>query len=270
MIKLYLSRWLPLAWTLLPLTAAADETQTEPQTEPQTKPLWEIQARLDGATSPVFSRNIKELLGKKGLERILCGHTVLRMAGFENDKTPERDWIAEIRGVQGMKKILPTEKKGAEYAAWSDDSQTLKLAGPKTNKGQVIEAMVTLKDEVWLSGWIDFNQLKGTGIQSQLLKLAENASFSASGTGDVVTVSLRPVFDSPVTATVVSAWLAKFKDLLQKVNANSPNPQTVCKIDGTAVTIQMDFKEQDLEQLCEKLKHIITKACEENPSYSGH
>ncbi len=260
-MKLRLTRWLPLAWTLLPLTAAA---------EPQTKPLWEFQARLDGATSPVFSRNIKELLGKKGLERILSGHTVLRVAGFENDKTPERDWIAEIRDVKGMKKILPAEKKEAEFAVWSDDSETLKLAGPGTNKGQVIEEIATLKDDVWLSGWIDFNQLKGAGIQSKLLKLAENVSFTATGTGDVVTVTLRPVFDSPTTATAVSSWLTQFQDLLQKENVISLNPQTVCEIDGTAVTVRMDFKEQDLEHLCEKLKSTMTEMREKNPSHPKH
>ncbi len=268
-MKLNFTQWLPLAWALLPLAWALLPLAALGAELP-TKPLWEIQARLDGPTSPVFSRNIKELLGKKGLERILSGHTVLRVAGFENDKTPELDWIAEIRDVQGMKKILPTEKMRTELAVWSDDSQTLKLAGPETNKGKVIEEMVTLKDEIWLSGWIDLNQLKGSRIQSKLLKLAENVSFSATGTGEVVTVTLCPVFDSPATATAVSAWLTEFKDLLQKVDANALNPQTVCEIDGTAVTVQMEFKEQDLEHLCDKLKHIITKAREENPSHSGH
>ncbi len=261
-MKLKLNRWLSLAWTLLPLTAAA--------AEPQTRPFWEIQARLDGATSPVFSRNIKELLGKKGLERIFSGHTVLRVAGFENDKTPERDWIAEIRGMQGIKEILSAEKKEAEFAVWSDDSETLKLAGPGTNKDQVIEEMVTLKDDVWLSGWIDFNQLKGAGIQSKLLKLAENVSFTATGTGEVVTVTVRPVFDSPTTATAVSSWLTQFQDLLRKENVISLNPQTVGEIDGAAVTVRMDFKEQDLEHLCEKLKSIMTGMREKNPSHPKH
>lgn len=260
-MKLKFTRWLPLAWTLLPLAAHGEELPT--------KPFWEIQARLDGATSPVFSRNIKELLGK-GSERVLSGHTVLRVAGFENDETPERDWIAEIRGMQGMKKILQTEKKGAEFAVWSDDSETLKLAGPATNKGQVIEEIATLKDDVWLSGWIDFNQLKGAGIQSKLLKLAENVSFTATGTGDVVTVTLRPVFDSPTTATAVSSWLTQFQEFLRKENVISLNPQTISEIEGAAVTVRMDFKEQDLEHLCEKLKRIMTEMHEKNPSHPKH
>jgi hypothetical protein len=260
-MKLKLTRWLPLAWTLLPLAAHGAELPI--------KPFWEIQARLDGATSPVFSRNIKELLGK-GSERVLSGHTVLRVAGFENDKTPERDWIAEIRGMQGMKEILPAEKKGVEFAVWSDDSDTLKLAGPRTNKGQVIEEIATLKDDVWLSGWIDFNQLKGAGIQSKLLKLAQNVSFTATGTGDMVTVTLHPVFDSPTTATAVSSWLTQFQDLLRKENVISMNPQTVCEIDGTAVTVRMDFKEQDLEQLCEKLKSFMAEKREKNLSHPKH
>jgi hypothetical protein len=261
-MKLKLTRWLPLAWTLLPLAAHGAELPI--------KPFWEIQARLDGETSPVFSRNIKELFGKKRLEQILSGHTVLRVAGFENDKTPERDWIAEIRDVKGMKKILPAEKKGAEFAVWSDDSETLKLAGPGANKGQVIEEIATLKDDVWLSGWIDFNQLKGAGIQSKLLKLAENVSFTAAGTGDVVTVTLRPVFNSPTTATAVSSWLTQFQEFLRKENVISMNPQTVGDIEGAAVTVRMDFKEQDLEQLCEKLKSFIAEKREKNLSHPKH
>ena len=261
-MKLNFTHWLPLACALLPLAA--------PGAELPTKPLWEIQARLDGATSPVFSRKINALLGEKGVEQILSGHTVLRVAGFENDKTPESDWIVEIRGMQGVKEILLAEKKEAEFAVWSDDSETLKLAGPGTNKGQVIEEIATLEDDVWLSGWIDFNQLKGAGIQSKLLKLAENVSFTASGTGEVVTVTLRPVFDSPATATVVSSWLTQFQNLLRKDNVISLNPQTDGEIDAAAVTVRMDFKEQDLEHLCEKLKSIMTKMSEKNPSHPKH
>ena len=261
-MKLNFTHWLPLACALLPLAA--------PGAELPTKPLWEIQARLDGATSPVFSRNIEEFFGKKVLKEIFSGHTVLRMAGFKNDKTPEGNWIAEIRGMQGIKEMFPAENEEAEFAMWSDDSETLKFAKPKTNKGQVIEEMVTLKDEVWLSGWIDFKQLKGAGIQSKLLKLAENVSFTAAGTGDVVTVTVRPVFDSPTTATAVSSWLTQFQDLLRKLNVILLKPQIVCEVDGNAVAIRMNFKEQDLEHLCDKLKHTITKAREKTPSHPRH
>ena len=38
------------------------------------------------------------------------------VAGFANNKTPEKDWIAEIRGVQGIEKILPTDIKLGQNA----------------------------------------------------------------------------------------------------------------------------------------------------------
>jgi hypothetical protein len=260
-MKVNLTRWLPLAWALLPLTAAAEE--------PQKKPLWEIQARLDGGAPPVFSRNIKELLGEGGLERVLSGHTVLRAAGFENDKTPESDWIAEIHGIKEVKEILSTDKLGTKCAAWSGGPETLMLAGPAANKGQAIEEIATLKDDIWLSCFIDMDQIKKDGVKSRLLKLTKNLSFTANGTGEVVTVTLRPLFDSPATATTVSNWLVEFQNLLRKVDINSQNPPIVCEKDGAAVTVRLDFKEQDLQRLFDHIKRAVTEAGEEKPTDSN-
>lgn len=262
MMRLNRSRGLLLACALLPLTARGEEDLIEP--------VWEFQARSGGETSSVFSRSIEELFGKTIPTQISTRGTVLRVAGFENDKTPDKDWIAEIRGIKGIEKILPADKLGAQCAAWSDDAETLLLAGPAVNKGQTIKEMIVLGDSDWLSGWIDFDQLNNTNIQSKLLKLPKNLSFTLTGTDDVVVVTLRPRFDSVSTATAVLAWLTQVSELLQKAKVNLPKPPTVCKVEGAVVTVSMEFQREDFKQLCAALKKVIAKKDGENSPDQGH
>lgn len=257
-MRLNRTRELLLACALLPLTARGVELPIEP--------LWEFQTRLGGETSPTFRRNIEELLGTSLPKQISTCNTVLRVAGFTNDETPDKDWIAEIRSIRGIEKILPTAKLEPKCAVWSDGGETLLLAAPATNKGRAIKEMVTLGDSEWLSGWIDFDQLEDSGIQSKLFKLPENLSFTITGTDDVMVLILRPCFDSVVTAAAVPAWLAQFSDLLRKADVKLPDPLTVCKVDGATVTLQMEFKGEGLKRLCDGLKKVIAQKSEENSS----
>jgi hypothetical protein len=261
-MKLNRTRRLLLACALLPLTVRG--------AEPPIEPLWELQIRFGGMTSPTFSRNIEELLGASVPKQVSTSNTVLRVAGFANDLTPEKDWIAEIRGIQGIEKILATDKLGPKCAVWSDDSETILLAGPATNKGQAIKEMVLLEDADWLSGWIDFDKLDDANIHSKLLKLTEKLSFTITGTEDVMTLIMCPRFDSVATATAVPAWLAQFSDLLRKAKVNLPTPPTVCEIDGATVTLRMEFKGEDFRQLCGALKKVIAQKPEANSSDPGH
>ena len=77
-----------LAAALLPLAGFAEE-----------KALWEVRARLDGGKNPQINGWIKELFAKDGSAAMIGEKAVFRIAGFENEATPEEDWVAEVRDL---------------------------------------------------------------------------------------------------------------------------------------------------------------------------
>ena len=77
-----------LAAALLPLAGFAEE-----------KALWEVQARLDGGKNPRLNGWIKELFAKDGSTAMIGDKAVFRIAGFDNEATPEEDWVAEVHDL---------------------------------------------------------------------------------------------------------------------------------------------------------------------------
>ncbi|MFN9821257.1 MAG: hypothetical protein ACK56K_11235 [Akkermansiaceae bacterium] len=241
---------------LLPLACSAAEGPL--------KPLWDIQARLGGEASPAFFRSAKELLGADELKQILGDDTTLRVSGFVNTETPEKDWIAELRGLREMDGLIPPDGENDGIAVWSDGEATLKAAMPATSKGISLEEMSPLKGNAWFSGWIDFDQIQAADVESTLLKLSRNLSFTFAGTGDEVTLDLNWSFSSPEIAQAVVRLLGHLRTTLDSLDANSMIPPFVCKSENAAVVIRMNFKEADMERLLNRVIMEVGTPAEEN------
>lgn len=257
-MKHHTRKLITTALVLLPLACTVAEESV--------KPLWEIQARLGGETSPAFNRSAKEMLGADEANQLLSGDPTLRVSGFVNTETPEDDWIAELRGLREMDELIPPGGECDGISVWSDGEATLKVAAPATSKDISLEEMSPLKGNVWLSGWIDFDQIQDNDLESALLKLSRNLSFTVAGTGDVMTVDLNLSFSSPESAQAVVQLLGDFRAILDSLDKNSMIPPFVCKSENAAVIIRMDFKEADLERLLNRVMSEVGKSAEENPA----
>ncbi|HEY1121063.1 MAG TPA: hypothetical protein VGE67_05665, partial [Haloferula sp.] len=172
-----------LAAALLPLAGFAEETA-----------LWEVRARLDGGKNPRLNAWIKDFFAKDGSAAMIGEKAVFRIAGFENEATPEEDWVAEVRDLADpaavMKEIeaeakpdgqgrFLMEEEGISFAVWRD-GDSVRLAGPPQNAGTAVASNAALQGDAWVAGWVGLGEISELEeLESSTLKLPENLSFSA-------------------------------------------------------------------------------------------
>ena len=252
-----------LAAALLPLAGFAEE-----------KALWEVQARLDGGKNPRLNGWIKELFAKDGSAAMIGDKAVFRIAGFENEATPEEDWVAEVRDLADpaavMKEIeseakpdgqgrFLMEEEGVSFLVWRDGDSIIRLAGPPQNAGTTVGSAATLQGDAWVSGWVNLGQISELKeLESATLKLPESLSFSASSAGEGIAVDVGAGLESKELAQTAKALLEGFKAELAADEELGPKlPPVTVTTEDKKLTIRIELTEAHLVDLIEEVKKAI-------------
>lgn len=252
-----------LAAALLPLAGFAEETA-----------LWEVRARLDGGKNPRLNGWIKELFAKDGSAAMIGDKAVFRIAGFENEATPEEDWVAEVRDLADpaavMKEIeneakpdgqgrFLMEEEGISFLVWRDGDSALRLASPPQNAGASVASTATLQGDAWVSGWVNLGKISELEeLESATLKLPESVSFSASSTGEGIALDLSAGLKNQETAQTAKALLEGFKAELTADKDLGPKlPPVTVTAEDKKLTVRIELSEAHLGDLIEEIKKAI-------------
>ncbi|MCW1921627.1 hypothetical protein OKA05_03625 [Luteolibacter arcticus] len=252
-----------LAAALLPLAAFAEQ-----------KPLWEVQGRLDGGKNPRLNGWIKELFSKDESAAIIGDKAVFRIAGFENEATPEEDWVAEVRDLADMGEIIKKiegeakpdgqgrflfEEEGVSFLVWRDGESLLRLAGPPLNAGTAVAPAATLQADAWVSGWVNLARIaEEEEIESDMLELPTNLSFSASSAGEGIALDLSAGLDSKELAETTKVLLEELKaDLTADEETAAKIPPVKITAEDKQLKIRIELTDAHLGDLIEEIKKAI-------------
>lgn len=247
-----------IASALLPLAGHAEE-----------KPLWEIQGRLGEKASPRIDAWLKELfIARGGIVAPVSSQTMFRIAGFENGKTPESDWLAEVRGLSDMKSIMEkveagskpdgtgrflVEREGVRYLVWQEGDSVLRLAGPPESAGISVAPAVPMQEGECLSGWVDLLRLN-RNIESKVLKTATSLSFSVAGAGEGVTVDLDAGLVNREAAEIGKALA---EDLTARLAVDGARPTVTT--DDNKLKVRFGLSASLLDKIVGEMKAAIEK-----------
>lgn len=252
-------------WSLMILMLWPLACRSEDEVPP--KPLWEIQARLDGSGSTVFSEFLANVLGGKLPAGVPHANARLRIAGFENKDTPEQDWIAEIHDMPGIEKLLGdfavqshskvlVSHEGSECVLWSDAAGVLRVASSAVNADQSPAVAAPLKEGAWLCGWIDLERIGDKGIQSRTLKWVEEIGFTVTSSGETITTEIRATLKSERVAEQAQVLVADLKSLLQEISpdSSSPAPALEHEVRDRVLIVRFHFTEAGAKRFLERIE----------------
>ncbi len=233
---------------------------------PKPAPLWTAELRIGGNPEVAPWCHVLGLGEVPEAASLLGDGAVLRAAGFDDASTPGPDWIAEVRDVADMPKLVQRMatrgidagegrfrigEGAAGFVAWQESATTLRLASTPAAAALDLPATTGLQDGTWLAAWVDLSQMAPDTIQSATLKLPRAITVTASSAAGGTTVELGATLASDAMAGRAKSVADTLRAALLPIAppAETGAPPLEVSVSGQQVTLRLHLSDAELHRL---------------------